>query len=94
MLILGDLIGHISDGCEVEVCNKSGETLLVLTSKALEKADLYMSDEILNSEMEIWCADYINDPVKKLHGDCNIKIVQIEHATGDDYIVEFVREER
>ena len=47
-----------------------------------------------NSEMEIWCADYINDPVKKLHGDCNIKIVQIEHATGDDYIVEFVREER
>lgn len=47
-----------------------------------------------NSKMEIWCADYINDPVKKLHGDCNIKIVQIEHATGDDYIVEFVREER
>lgn len=44
-----------------------------------------------NSEMGIWCADYINDPVKKLHG---VKIVQIEHATGDDYIVEFVREER
>lgn len=47
-----------------------------------------------NSEMGIWCADYINDPVKKLRGDCNIKTVQIEHATGDDYIVEFVREER
>lgn len=44
-----------------------------------------------NSEMEIWCAGDINDPAKKLH---NIKIVQIEHATGDDYIVEFVREER
>ena len=47
-----------------------------------------------NSEMEIWCADYINDPVKKLHGDCNIKIVQIEHATGEEYILVFVGEER
>ncbi len=47
-----------------------------------------------NSEIGIWSSDYINDPVKKLHGDYNIEIVQVEHATGDDYIVEFVREER
>lgn len=60
MLILGDLIGHISDGCEVEVCNKSGETLLVLTSKALEKADLYMSDEILNSEVSATHCSNVN----------------------------------
>lgn len=44
-----------------------------------------------NSEIEIWRAGDINDPTKKLH---NIKIVQIEHATDNNYIVEFVREER
>ncbi len=51
MLILGELIGHISNGCEVEVCNESGTTLFVLTLKALEKSGLYMSDQLLNSEV-------------------------------------------
>lgn len=51
MLILGDLLGHISDVCDVEVCDESETTLLVLTLKALEKSGLYMSDQLLNSEV-------------------------------------------
>ena len=50
MLILGDLLEHI-DECEVEVCNGSGTTLFVLTLKALEKSGLYMSDQLLDSEV-------------------------------------------
>lgn len=51
MLILGDLLGHIPNECEIEVCNGSGTTLFVLTLKALEKSGLYMSDQLLNSEV-------------------------------------------
>lgn len=51
MLILGDLLEHIPDECEVEVCNGSGTTLFVLTLKALEKSGLYMSDQLVDSEV-------------------------------------------
>ncbi len=51
MLILGDLLGHISDVCDVEVFDESETTLLVLTLKALENSTLYISDRLLNSEV-------------------------------------------
>lgn len=51
MLILGDLLQRIPDECEVEVCNGSGTTLFILTLKALEKSGLYMSDQLLDSEV-------------------------------------------
>ena len=51
MLTLEELIKHISSGCDVEVCNGSGTTLFVLTLKALEKSGLYMSDQLLDSEV-------------------------------------------
>lgn len=44
-----------------------------------------------NSRMEIWDAEYINHPEKRLEEDKNVEIVQVERGTvGVDYIVEIV----
>lgn len=43
------------------------------------------------SRIEIWCANYINNPKTRRPEDRNVEIVQIEHIEGTkDYIVEVI----
>jgi hypothetical protein len=44
-----------------------------------------------NSRIEVWNTPYINHPEKRLEGDKNVDIVQIEAGSGEgSYIVEIV----
>lgn len=44
-----------------------------------------------NSRIEVWDTPYINHPEKRLEGDRNVEIVQIEAGSGEgSYIVEIV----
>lgn len=43
-----------------------------------------------NSRIKIWDSDLINNTDRRQEADKNVDIVQIEHADGDDYIVEIV----
>lgn len=46
-----------------------------------------------SSRIEVWKADYIDFLDRRSVRDRHTTIVQIEHATGKDYIVEVVDDE-
>lgn len=43
-----------------------------------------------NSRIRIWESYLVNNPRQRDSCDWNVTIVQIEHAGGDDYMVEIV----
>ena len=43
-----------------------------------------------NSRIRIWESYLVNNPRQRDYCDRNVAIVQIEHAGGDDYMVEIV----
>lgn len=43
-----------------------------------------------NSRIRVWESYLVNNPRQRDYCDRNVAIVQIEHAGGDDYIVEIV----
>ena len=54
-----------------------------------------MIKQKFESTLEIWSAGYImKDPELREDEDTKVMIIQIEHAHGDDYLVEVLRPER
>ena len=54
-----------------------------------------MIKQKFESTLEIWSARYImTEPELRDEEDKKAMIIQIEHATGDDYLVEVLRPER
>ena len=43
-----------------------------------------------NSRIRVWESYLVNNPRQRDYCDRNVEIVQIEHADGDDYMVEIV----
>ena len=43
-----------------------------------------------NSRIRVWESYLVNNPHQRDYCDRNVVIVQIEHAGGDDYMVEIV----
>ena len=47
----------------------------------------------IDSTIEVWTYDYINDPYARGDEDINKEIVQIEYAFADRFMVEVVKKE-
>lgn len=44
-----------------------------------------------DSVIAVWNRNYLNSPENRDEEDRNVIILQVEHSTGNDYIVEFYR---